>query len=75
MKQILKNLSYKSEAWTVRRNDISRIALHVEDCWIHPLRTQKKQRNHEKIRHSINNRMYRKTQKKLERACWKDKCR
>jgi hypothetical protein len=61
-------LSDGSEAWTIRSNDerkhTSRNVLHNKDCRIHPLRTQKKQRNYEKI-----------IEKKLERACWKNECR
>jgi hypothetical protein len=39
-------LSYGIEAWTIRKNDerrhMSKNALHVEDCRIHPVRPQKK---------------------------------
>jgi hypothetical protein len=58
----------------MRETDINRNALHEEDCRILPLRLQKQQ-NYERIAYSINNRSYRKIQKKLERACWKDECR
>jgi hypothetical protein len=74
----LKEPQILGEAWIIRRNDKTDTCinvLHEENCRIHPLGPQKKQRNYERITHSTNTRIYGKILKKLERACQKNECR